>query len=115
VSDVLIDPTQALTSVLGIVTLTIAIVHIIKRDLCDTPYFARVPTWIYAMAVSAVLTYLSHAILHTIEGELAELLTQAVIQALLAAGALDTWRNRTKPIADTSVAERARQDRARRE
>lgn len=109
---ILLDPTQALTSVVGIVALTIAIVHIIKRDLGDTPYLARVPSWIYAMAVSAGLTWLSHAVFHKIEGELAPLLGQTVIQALLAAGAIDTWKNRAKPIAETSVAQWAREQRS---
>lgn len=107
-----IDILKALSSVVGIVALTIAIVHIIKRDLGDTPYVCRVPAWAYAMAVSATLTWLSHAILHTIEGELPVLLTQSVLQALLAAGAIDTWKNRRKPIAETSVAEKGRQERA---
>src|SRR5688572_26363209 len=97
-----IDPIKALASITGIVALTIALVHVIKRDLGDKPYFRHVPAWIYAAIVSIALTYLSHSILHTIEGELPALLTQAVLQVIVASGVIDWWKNKSKPIEETS-------------
>lgn len=106
---IVIDPSTALGSIAGIVTLTIAIVHLIKRQAGDTPFLRGIPAWLYAVAVSALLTVIAHAVLHSIEGELPVLLVQGVLSAVLASGTIEIVRNWNKPIAETSVAIRARE------
>lgn len=105
---IIIDPKVALGSIAGIVTTTIAIVHVIKRQLGDVPYLSRLPVAVYAWLIAFALTWLAHSVLHTIEGELAVLLAQSVISTILAAGAIEIFRNGSKPISDTRVAREAR-------
>lgn len=108
---VLIDPLTALASVSGIVTLTIALVHLLKRTLGDTPYLSAAPVWLYAVLVAGALTYLSNVVLKLLPGELPLLLTQAVLSALLASGALEFARAWNKPLSETQVAQAARESR----
>lgn len=105
--DFLSNPLAALGSIAGIVALTIAIVHILKRQLADVPYLNQVPVLIYALLVSAGLTYAAHAYVHSIEGELPSLMVQAVLQTVLASGVIEQFRSGAKPLADTAVAQRA--------
>lgn len=107
---VITNPMNYLMSVGGIVALTIGIVHIIKRDLGRVRYLQDVPTWVYAMLVSAGLTYTAHALLRTIEGDLTALIVQAALQALMASGAIETVRTWNKPISETSAAMDAQYD-----
>lgn len=105
---VVIDPLKALASVAGIVALTIAIVQRVKMSFGDTPYMKEVPAWAYTVVVSGVLTYLSHSVLHAIEGDVKALLVQAILQALLASGAYEMLRAGNKPISQSTAAFDAR-------
>lgn len=105
---IIIDPVKALGSVAGIVATTIALVHIIKRQCGDIPYVKQIPVFVYAWIVAAALTWVSHAVLHAIEGELGILMVQSVLSTVLAAGTIELWRSGTKPIENTRVARLAR-------
>ena len=97
------DP-ELLRTTGGIVTMTIAIVQILKAAIADTPWLNKVPTAAYAVLVSCALTWLARDVLHMLDGELVPLLVQAVMQALMAFGVLTapTWR---KPIGESTLAQ----------
>lgn len=87
-----------LTTVTGIVALTIAIVHYLKGWLASVPVLEKVPVAAYVAFVSMLLTLLSHDVLHLIAGDRGELLMQAIVQALVASGAVEWWRAGSKPL-----------------
>lgn len=95
-----------LKTITGIVALTIAIVHGLKGWLARVPLLEKLPVAAYVVLVSCGLTWLSHDALHLIGGDLGELLLQAVVQALVASGAVEWWRAGGKSLEDS---QRARQ------
>lgn len=94
------DPSVSidLTTVTGIVALTIAIVHYLKGWLASVPVLEKVPVAVYVVLVSMLLTLLSRDVLHLIAGDRGELLLQALVQALAASGAVEWWRAGGKPL-----------------
>lgn len=102
--DITIDPIKALSSITGITGLTVLIVGRLKVWLGGTKYLRDVPVLVYSLVVSLALTVLSHSVLHTISGELPQLLLQAVVQVLLASGALSIAEGWNKKIGETSAA-----------
>jgi hypothetical protein len=100
------DPNLTLnwyTSVLGIVAFTAILVTVLKRLLGNVPYMNTVPTWVYAVAVSAMLTYLANAIWHTLPGELWQTMMQAVGLAAMSSGFYEWLNNAGKPLAASAV------------
>lgn len=93
-----------LTTVTGIVALTIAIVHYLKGWLASVPLLEKLPVAAYVVLVSMLLTLLSHDVLHWITGDRGELLTQAIVQALVASGAVEWFRAGAKPLARSTKA-----------
>jgi hypothetical protein len=87
------------TSIAGIVAATIFSVTVLKRALGNVPYANTVPTWLYAVAVSAVLTVLTNYTWHTLPGALGENLMQAVMLAGTASGFYEWLQAPTKPLA----------------
>jgi hypothetical protein len=112
---IIIDPAKALGSIVGIVGLTMTLVHIIKRQCGDIPYLNKVPVFAYAWVVSLILTYVAHTVIHAIEGDLSVLMVHSVISTILAAGTIEIFRNGTKPIEDTRAARIARVKRQQKE
>jgi hypothetical protein len=104
-----LDP-ALLTSIGGIVTLTILFVQVLKRALADVTALKDVPTAAYGLVVSVLLTFVAHRA-HWLEGELVELVFLAVLNTLIAFGVLTapSWK---KPIGESTDAQAAR-DRAR--
>lgn len=95
-------PGQWYASVLGIVTVTGIGVSILKRAFGNLPYFNTVPTWVYSVIISAVLTFLTVNVWHTLPGELWQTMMQAVIMAATASGFYE-WLNHTdKPLAESA-------------
>jgi hypothetical protein len=91
------------SSVAGVVAATIAIVQMLKSTMPRVEYLNLVPTWTYVVTVAALLTWFSHDVLGTLHGEnLVQLITEAVTAALVASGAVEMWRTKTKPIADSN-------------
>jgi len=94
-----------LTTVTGIVALTIAIVHYLKAWLVSVPLLEKVPVAAYVVLVSMVLTLLSRDVFHLIAGDRGELLMQALVQALAASGAVEWWRAGSKPLEQSTRAQ----------
>lgn len=104
------DPTIQidLSSIAGIVALTMTIVHFLKPRLGRVQFLQEFPVWLYVVVVSGLLTWFAHDILHKIDGELPALALQAVMSALTASGVIEFWRTKDKPMAETTAAVRAR-------
>ncbi|MGE3840031.1 MAG: hypothetical protein AB7I50_00445, partial [Vicinamibacterales bacterium] len=94
-----------LKTITGIVALTIMIVHGLKGWLASVPLLEKLPVAAYVVLVSTLLTLLSRDVLHLIGGDRGELLTQAVIQALVASGAVEWWRAGAKPLDESTRAQ----------
>ncbi len=96
-----------LTTIAGIVALTITIVHGLKGWLASVPLLEKLPVAAYVVLVSIVLTLLSRDVFHLIGGDRGELLMQAIIQALAASGAVEWWRAGVKPLEQSGRAQDA--------
>jgi len=83
-------PYIELSSVGGIVIATGLGVQILKRWLRDAPWFGRIPFWALAVLIASGLTWFAHDVLHSLEGELVELMYQAALAAAGASG-FYTW------------------------
>lgn len=104
------DPTQIdLTSVAGISAATWIVVQALKAALANAHGFSNVPLPVYAAVVSALLTWLSHDVLHLLPGaSLTELVVQAVVASLTASGAWEQARSLTKPLSASTLARKSR-------
>ena len=92
------------SSITGIVALTIIFVEVIKRSLGSVPWLSRVPTWAYAVVVSAALTAITHVWLGRLQGDDLELFSQAIGSAALASGIKEWASNITKPLSASTAA-----------
>jgi hypothetical protein len=91
------------TSVAGIVGVTIFLVGVMKKLFGNVAYVNTVPTWLYAVAISAGLTTLANYIWHTLPGNLWQNMMQAVMMAGSASGFYEWWNARTKPLAASAI------------
>jgi hypothetical protein len=89
-----------LTSIAGIVAITIVLVEILKRFFGWVqrrsgspvwPILGAAPTWVWAVGVSVLLTVLANRILHVLPGGFWALLVQAIGAAATAGGFVE-WR-----------------------
>lgn len=100
------------TSVHGIAGATLIAVEILKRGLGNVSIAMRVPTWLYAVLVSAALTYASYAYGYlTDQGTVFELVARAVISAAEASGFWTWYSQLGAPIGDSAPAQAARSPR----
>lgn len=97
-----------LSSVAGIVALTLMLVHYLKPQLGRITFLQELPIAVFVVLISSGLTWLAHDVLHKLEGDLTSLITQAILSALAASGAVEWWRAGTKPVADSRSAVDAR-------
>ncbi len=97
------DFTNWYTSVAGVVMATIFLVTVLKRLLGNVPYANTVPTWLYAVAVSATLTALTNYVWHTLPGDLWQNMMQAVFMAGSASGFYEWMQTPTKPLAASAI------------
>jgi hypothetical protein len=98
------------SSIAGIVALTIILVEIVKRSLGSVPWLSRVPTWLYAVVVSAGLTAITHIWFGTLQGNDLELFSQAIGSAAIASGIKEWVGNINKPLSASSAARTQRGD-----
>ncbi|MEN6605900.1 MAG: hypothetical protein ABFD60_01555 [Bryobacteraceae bacterium] len=98
------------TNVVGIVAVTIFVIEVMKRLLGDVAFVKRFPTWLYAVLVAGILTEFAHAVLHTLQGDNMQLLTQSVMLAAGASGFKEWFSNANKPLSASSAAIAARED-----
>lgn len=90
-----------LTSISGIVALTIGLVAIVKRLFGNIAVMNALPTWVYAVVISFLLTVVASSVLHTLPGVWYQLAWQAVIAAAGASGFYEWFKaeNVAKPLA----------------
>jgi hypothetical protein len=70
----------------GIIGATAIGVSILKRLLGNLAYANSLPTWLYAVGVAGVLTYLSVRVWHTMPGNLWPMVSQSVLSAGASSG-----------------------------
>ena len=92
------------SSIAGIVAFTIILVEIAKHSLGSVPWLSRIPTWAYAVVVSAALTFITHVWLGRLQGDDLDLFSQAIGSAALASGIKEWLSNITKPLSASSAA-----------
>lgn len=95
------------TSVAGVVAATMLGVSILKRALGEVSGLNSIPTWVYAVVISAILTFLTVKVWGTLPGQLWQTMTQSVIMAGAASGFYE-WINKS---GSTSLATSARKAR----
>ena len=98
------------SSIAGIVALTIILVEVVKRSLGNVVWLSQVPTWLYAVLISAGLTAITHIWLGTLQGTDLDLFSQAVGSAAIASGVKEWSGNINKPLAASSAARTQRGD-----
>lgn len=89
------SPFEWYSSVTGVVAATILGVSILKRALANVNGLNGVPTWLYAVVMSAVLTFLTNRVWGTLPGELWQLMVQVVMMAAAASGFYEWLNNST--------------------
>lgn len=102
------DLTIDLTTAAGISVATIAVVHYLKGKLADVRFLSAVWVPAYVIAVAGVLTWISHSVLHWVEGDLLQVLATVVIQALAASGALGWTKSVGTSLGESGTAVQAR-------
>jgi hypothetical protein len=92
-------------SVTGIVAATIALTSGLKRVIGNVPQLNAVPTWVYVIGISEVLTFLCVQVFHTMPGPVSQALYQALVMAASASGAYEWFFNGNlgKPMAATAL------------
>ena len=97
------DITNWYTSVAGIVAATILLVGVLKRAFGNVAYVNTVPTWMYAVGISASMTALANYIWHTLPGNFWQNLMQAVMMAGSASGFYEWYNAPTKALASSAI------------
>jgi hypothetical protein len=92
----------------GIVAATIVLVEALKRGIGNLPYARAVPTWIYAVAIAAILTALARFLFDTLPGPFWPLMLQAITNAAAASGFYSWLTDTTKPLQMSEAAIQAR-------
>jgi hypothetical protein len=92
------------SSIAGIVALTIVLVEIVKRSLGSVAWLSQVPTWLYAVLISAGLTAVTHIWLGTLQGTDLDLFSQAIGSAAIASGIKEWLSNINKPLSASTAA-----------
>lgn len=96
------------TSVGGIGAATVLIVGVLKRLVGNVAWLMDVPTWVYAVVVSAGLTYLANVVWSTLPGDTWDLMMQAVIIAAGASGFRSWYQTGGSAIGNSDTAIKAR-------
>ena len=92
------------SSIAGIVALTIILVEVVKRSLGNVAWLSQVPTWLYAVLISAGLTAVTHIWLGTLQGTDIDLFSQAIGSAAIASGIKEWISNVNKPLSASAAA-----------
>lgn len=91
------------TSVVGIVAATMLLVSIVKRAFGNVAYANTVPTWVYAVGISGLLTFLTNRVWATLPGDLWQNLMQAVMMAGTASGFYEWLKSPSAPLAASAI------------
>lgn len=75
-----------LSSVAGIVAMSVVAVRIALRSLARVKFARTIPTWVYAAVAATGLTLFARFVLHSIEGDIWDLMYRAVTNAAMANG-----------------------------
>jgi hypothetical protein len=81
-----------LSSITGIVIITLFIVELLKRLLRNVVFFSKIPVWTYAIAIACVQVFIANRLLQTedgvplLPGNLTKLLWATVVAAASASG-----------------------------
>lgn len=75
-----------LSSVAGIIVVTTFLMQYIKQWVGTVDYLKKVPTFMYVLAVSLLLTVIANKYMHTLSGSLPQLLYSTASAALAASG-----------------------------
>lgn len=84
-----------LSSVTAIIAATYVVTQIVKYGLASVKHLNTIPTWIYAIAVSACLTLIARYALETIDGDVGPLLWTIGLGAATASGFQSWYSNFT--------------------
>jgi hypothetical protein len=77
----------------GIIGATALAVSALKRAIGNVAYLNAIPTWVYAVTVASVLTFLSVHVWGTMPGNLWQLVSQSALSAGASSGFYE-WVNR---------------------
>lgn len=103
-------PLQWYSTVAGVVAATLLGVSILKRALGNVSGINQVPTWMFAVAVSALLTFLTNRVWKTLPGELWQLMMQSVFMAAAASGFYEWLNGPTKTLQHSLIKAQAKID-----
>lgn len=100
-----VPPVNWYASVTGIVALTMVLTSGLKRVIGNVTWLNALPTWIYVVSISEILTLLCVALFKTMPGPLGQSMYQALILAATASGAYEWFfnGNATKPLAASAI------------
>lgn len=112
-NDILALLRAGLTSVPGIVALSMALMVPVKKHLGTVRVFQDLPAWAYVLATSLVLTVFANRWLGTLSGDIWPLLVDAFWMATSASGLREWIEKLTVPLGDTAVARKSMERKAR--
>lgn len=87
----------------GIVIATIFVVSGLKRVLGNVPGASSIPTWIYAIGVSLILTVIARQVFGTMPGPFVQVAYQVAFQAAASSGAYEWFHNGGKPLSASAA------------
>lgn len=93
---------EQLGSITSIVATTILAVEFAKKCLGNVTWAKSVPTWIYSVVIAIGLTLVALKGLHSISGDLVELLWQAVTNAAMASGFYEWMNHHDLPLSESA-------------
>lgn len=96
-------PQQWYGSTAGIIAATAIGVSVLKRALANVKGLNSVPTWMYAVATSAVLTFLTVKVWGTLPGQLWQTMSQIAIAAGASSGFYEWLNNPATSLAASAV------------
>jgi hypothetical protein len=93
---------EYLGTMTGIVTLTLLLLQVVKRQFGTAKYIKDIPVWLIANVIGITLTLLANQILKTLEGDTLQLLWQAVGMTSSASGFYEWLRQGDKTLEEVS-------------
>jgi hypothetical protein len=84
------------------VATTVFLVRIALRFLARVKFARKVPTWVYAIVIASALTVFARYVLHSITGDVWDLIYQALMNAASASGFQSWLSNYNTPLHETA-------------
>lgn len=98
-----VDPTTTpfdwYASKAGVIGMTILLTSVAKRLLGNVDGLKAVPTWLYAVVIAAVLTYVTVVWWQTLPGEIGPMISEILLSAGSASGFYEWVNHINKPLA----------------